>query len=198
MVRIVGHMSNDLANQKFVLECDEGLLISGNKMRLRALTSGELLGLVKTDPLNYELRLQPTWSEEAATFFSPLLVHEEIYRSASRFAQFVHMGSGLEVVELRVSKRRGQSLKDWDSSGWRIFAINGKTPSREEVDEILQKGKGSKMVKAQSSVSDPHSAAPREDVFLTRGPRQGPRQMEPFFFPALVVQRPSRSLKLKK
>ena len=174
------------------------LLISGNKMRLRALTSGELLGLVKTDPLNYELRLQPTWSEEAATFFSPLLVHEEIYRSASRFAQFVHMGSGLEVVELRVSKRRGQSLKDWDSSGWRIFAINGKTPSREEVDEILQKGKGSKMVKAQSSVSDPHSAAPREDVFLTRGPRQGPRQMEPFFFPALVVQRPSRSLKLKK
>ncbi|CAK9026452.1 Uncharacterized protein SCF082_LOCUS17516 [Durusdinium trenchii] len=155
--RIVGHMSNDLANQKFVLECDEGLLISGNKMRLRALTSGELLGLVKTDPLNYELRLQPTWSEEAATFFSPLLVHEEIYRSASRFAQFVHMGSGLEVVELRVSKRRGQSLKDWDSSGWRIFAINGKTPSREEVDEILQKGKGSKMVKAQSSVSDPHS-----------------------------------------
>ena len=150
-------MSNDLANQKFVLECvDEDLLISGDKMKLRALTNGQLLGLVKADPLTYELRVQTTWENEAATLFSPLLVHEEIYRSASRFSQFVHMmGSDLEVVELRVPKRRGQSLKEWDASGWRIFAINGKAPTREEVDEILQKGKGSKMVKAQSSVSDP-------------------------------------------
>ena len=143
-------------------------------VQLRSLATGYLLGLAKTEPQVYELqaRISPRgglelcgevrgdWEEEAC-LFSPLLVYEEIYRSAARFCQFVHMGSDLEVVELRMAKRRGQSTKDWDASGWQVFAINGKTPSREDIDEILQKGRGAKVAKAHSMVSDQQSWGPQ-------------------------------------
>ena len=30
--------------------------------------------------------------------------------------------------------------KDWDSMGWKIYSINGKSATRQDVDEILEKG----------------------------------------------------------
>ncbi|CAJ1354814.1 unnamed protein product [Effrenium voratum] len=155
--QIVGQLSNDLSNQKFVLESTDPhiqeLLISGQPIRLRALESGQLLGLEKEGDGSFSLRSRAAWTEEEATF-SVALVHEEIYRSASRFSQFVHMGDDLEVDELRLVKRRGQNLKGWDSSGWTVLAINGQKATREEVDDILAKaGKATKYAKMMSSVS---------------------------------------------
>ncbi|CAJ1387997.1 unnamed protein product, partial [Effrenium voratum] len=156
--QIVGQLSNDLSNQKFVLESTDPhiqeLLISGQPIRLRALESGQLLGLEKEGDGSFSLRSRAAWTEEEATSFSVALVHEEIYRSASRFSQFVHMGDDLEVDELRLVKRRGQNLKGWDSSGWTVLAINGQKATREEVDDILAKaGKATKYAKMMSSVS---------------------------------------------
>lgn len=30
--------------------------------------------------------------------------------------------------------------KDWDTTGWKIYSINGKSATRQDVDEILEKG----------------------------------------------------------
>lgn len=151
---IVGQMSTDESKQKFVLECvdQSERLTSGQTFQLRALTSGHLIGLVKTEPLTYELRAQSKWEDEAATLFSALLVHQEIYRSAKAFLDLVHMGADLNVGELHRAKgrKRRLSLKDWDPLGWKIYSINGKLATREVVDEILEKGRGSTVARTYS------------------------------------------------
>jgi len=161
---IVGQMSTEESKQKFLLECVESeqqkesdRLISGQTFQLRALTSGHLVGLVQTEPDTYELQAKSVWEDESATLFSALLVHEEIYRSAKAFFDSVHMGAGLNVGELlRVKgRRRSVSLKDWDTTGWKIYSINGKSATRQDVDEILEKGKGSRLSRQSSTESQP-------------------------------------------
>eukprot|EP00435_Cladocopium_sp_Y103_P000370 s3897_g1.t1 len=151
---IVGQMSTDESKQKFVLECvdQSEQLTSGQTFQLRALASGHLVGLVKTEPLTYELRAQSKWEDEAATLFSALLVHQEIYRSAKAFLDLVHMGADLNVGELHRAKgrKRGLRFKDWDPLGWKIYSINGKLATREVVDEILEKGRGSTVARTYS------------------------------------------------
>ena len=103
--KLLGMMPNDLSLQKFVVETVGNAseahrpLFSGERVRLRCLATGHLVGLERSaDQL--ELKCNKHWESEEATLMSMVLVHEDTYRSPLRFAQHVRMGSGLEVADL--------------------------------------------------------------------------------------------------
>ncbi|CAK9052494.1 Uncharacterized protein SCF082_LOCUS28707, partial [Durusdinium trenchii] len=149
-LRPVTHRVTTRAGEKWMHLRDinrwEGSTVaSGDVVRLRALRDASMVRIVKDPSKDEESGKGDTWNLITApdrgagdpdSLFSLMIWHEEEYRSARRFALNVRpLNKG--CLEVRSFRPSGDVPSDFIEDGWRIAAINGRTATAEDVEEIL-------------------------------------------------------------
>eukprot|EP00931_Biecheleriopsis_adriatica_P055467 TRINITY_DN32802_c0_g1_i1.p1 TRINITY_DN32802_c0_g1~~TRINITY_DN32802_c0_g1_i1.p1 ORF type:complete len:1736 (-),score=379.97 TRINITY_DN32802_c0_g1_i1:118-4563(-) len=165
---VVGQFFNESCNQKFVLESPAGNIaqqdvLSGCEVLIRSVSTGSLLGLepvsAEAGSPTFALHCHSNWQTPEASKFELVLVHEDLFKTATKFHHHVQMADDTSLMVARLDqtmKRKGQLSKSWSTEGWQIISINGREATRADVDEILQKAKKARpaMQRGTSGVDD--------------------------------------------